>query len=170
MLLFLQLNKSRFLWMDVPLKSPDGPQLPFVESRAVEGGSGHAWALANKDVALLICRMLDQRSLGRLAQCSQLLRAAAERARRELLQRSVFSIERQVDPSIGMAQVFGAHHSDSLLRLSATYGPVVVEEDKPLRFIENIVLEMRVGDRQGMAWCALPEKHQLPVWRPTFMD
>ncbi len=179
--------------MDVPLKTPEEPKERSNHFAVAEqwAAAGKVSVFANKDIALLICRKLDQRSLGRLAQCSRLLRGVAERARRELVQRSVFSVEQQVDSSVSMAQLFAAHYSVSMLRLSAVYdfvtelwtsppqwheGDVVdrmnmeMRMEGPLRFIDRILLEIRVGDKQAMVWCTLSREHQIPVLRRLYLD
>jgi hypothetical protein len=179
---------DRFLWMDIPLKDVDEPRKDAQGYAVYEPSASSATVFANKDVALLICRKLDQRTLGRIAQCSRTLRAAAERARRELVQRSVFNVQEQVEESVSAAELCAAHYSASMLRLSAVYGaveepPVRVAPEAffvddmdlkaphgPQRFVEKILLEVRVGDKQAMAWCKLPRKNQIHVSRPSFMD
>jgi hypothetical protein len=182
---------DRFLWMDIPLKDVDEPCKDARGYVATERSASSAAVFANKDVALLICRKLDQWTLGRIAQCSRTLRTVAERARREFVQRSVFNVKEQVDESVSAAELCAAHYSASMLRLSAVYGPVqeppvrvaneafVVDDmdmeaphgpHGPQRFVEKILLEVRAGDKQAMAWCKLPRKNQIRVSRPMFMD
>ncbi len=69
----------RMLWIDVSLKPT--PSTVSVGGGQSEVENSSCRLFASRDVALLICRELDQRSLGRMAQCSRAFKAVVETAR-----------------------------------------------------------------------------------------
>ncbi len=153
-------NATRYLWVDIPLK-------PVKEKPAKSKGciaetceDGTVSLLSNKDIALLICRLVSPRELGRLAQCSKLLNKVVDVARGEFIRSCVFD-PKMIDSSKSNQHILKEHFTTNFCRVSAIYEG---------RFVNKIVMELQLGEEYAVSWCVLPEKNQMRVERPMFMD
>jgi len=172
---------NRYLWIDVPLLCPKEQHEANVLPLPTMGRDRGFPIFDNKDVALLICRLLDQKELGRLAQvselkrsfeslvlkfcfakCSKLLKKAVDQARVELIRASVYDYEAMVSHSHPVSKILAAHFTPNFLRVSATY-----RDDKT---IDKIIMELQLDGVRAVRWCKLPKENQRKIERPMFID
>ena len=162
---------NRFLWVDLPLAS-NTPE----KKKEENGFPGHSdiALFANKDVALLVARKLDARSLCQFARCCKTTNVAVEKARREFVERCVFD-KRMIDSEVPLSQLLRAHGSEKYVRVSATYHAqetIGSEQGKgeAAMFVDCIIMEVRMGDERVVRWVRMPKEIQLPISRPMFID
>ena len=162
---------NRFLWVDLPLAS-NTPE----KKKEENGFPGHSdiALFANKDVALLVARKLDARSLCQFARCCKTTNVAVEKARREFVERCVFD-KRMIDSEVPLSQLLRAHGSEKYVRVSATYHAqetIGSEQGKgeAAMFVDCIIMEVRMGDERVVRWVRMPKEVQLPISRPMFID
>ncbi len=184
-------DNVRFLLIDVSLKSPaaDADADAAVAARgSAGGGSGSEQCLfANKDIALLVCRKMDQRTLGRIAQCSRALNSVVATARFEYIRSCVFSTD-QISKTATAAQLMQAHCSRDFFRLSAVYGPIEPGIEgaapqteygnfgepkprvEPARYVLSFVMELRHGGKEAVRSVTLARENQFQISRMMFVD
>ena len=171
---------NRFLWVDLPLasKTPEKKKKNKKKDKKEEENRlpGHSdiALFANKDVALLVARKLDAQSLRQFARCCKTTNIAVEKARREFVERCVFD-KRMIDSEVPLSQLLRAHGSEKYVRVSATYHPqetIGPEQGKgeAARFVDCIIMEVRMGDERVVRWVRMPKEIQLPINRPMFLD